>query len=525
MKINGKVVTFYTDFDKKDNVRSIIGVARAFMADDSAPQNNELRYNNLSETCKGVVQTYAADGEIKLVDYELYAANGIFDVVAWNFPALDPTNNYDNEGNRAIVAKMKATGIKVVNLTGKNLGDYLMNTDAGIEKTRKLINFFWSQGLKTIAFMGVNADKINNMAVDFTQTGTPDFSDCPGFIGFLHWDEPSYNNTNITNKLAALATQFDIMYAGTGVAYINNLYPSYASGLTNVSTYKKYVDDYCKNVLSKVNGEKWLSVDTYPVYENYSLESSFLFDLGVIKTYSLQYGAKSHVALQSSGFSGKTRIPTEDEMRMQAYAALAFGFDSLSWFSYSPSGSDSETFYTFVDNAGNITDQTAYNAFSNVNNELATIAPVYSAFEWKGIILGIGSSNTSKNPDYTAYNKVKGQLSVGGKDYELSASDTKLISSISKSGNYNYLMGVMEDKNGNEGYVLCNYNCFKTSMLVSNPKDVDLTLNFNTINGKTVKEVIIYNKGVATTQTVENGKLSLTLKHAEGLIVLPSKLG
>ena len=529
MKINGKVVTFYTDFDKKDNVRSIIGVARAFMADDSAPQNNELRYNNLSAASKEVVQTYAADGEIKLVDYELYKENGVFDVVAWNFPALDPTNNYDNEGNRAIVAKMKATGIKVVNLTGKNLGDYLMNTDAGVEKTRKLINFFWSQGLKTIAFMGVNADKINSMAVDFTQTGTPDFSDCPGFIGFLHWDEPSYNNADITNKLAALAMQFDTMYAGTGVAYINNLYPSYASGLTNVSTYKKYVEDYCKNVLSKVNGEKWLSVDTYPVYEDYSLESSFLFDLGVIKTYSLQYGAKSHVALQSSGFSGKDRIPTEDEMRMQAYAALAFGFDSISWFSYSPSGSESETFNTFVDNAGNIIDETAYNAFSNVNNELATIAPVYSAFEWKGVILGIGSSNTSKNPDYTAYNRVKGQLSVGGKDYELSASNTKLISSISKSGNYNYLMSVMEDKNGNEGYVLCNYNCFKENDSwinpLKNPKDVTVTLNFNTINGKTVKEVIIYNKGVASTQTVESGKLQIDLKHAEGLIVLPSKLG
>ena len=535
MKINGKTVTFYTDFDKKDNVRSIIGVARAFMADDSAPQNNELRYNNLSDTCKEVVQTYAADGEIKLVDYELYKENGIFDVVAWNFPALDPTNNYDNEGNRAIVKKMKDAGIKVVNLTGKNLGSYLLNTDAGIEKTRKLINFFWKEGLKTIAFMGVNADKINSMAVDFTQTGTPDFSDCPGFIGFLHWDEPSYNNADITNKLAALATQFDIMYAGTGVAYINNLYPSYASGLTNVSTYKKYVEDYCKNVLSQVQGEKWLSVDTYPVKKDYSLESSFLFDLGVIKTYSLQYGAKSHVALQSSGFGTsnndeKARIPTEDEMRMQAYAALAFGFDSLSWFSYSPSGSETETFYTFVDNDGNIIDQTAYNAFSNVNNELATIAPVYSAFEWKGIILGIGDSNTYKNPDYNAYNRVKGQLSVGGKNYELSASKTKLIKSIAKSGNFNYLMGVMEDKNGNEGYVLCNYNGFNETDnwlmgSAKNPKDVTVTLNFNTINGKTVKEVIIYNKGVASTQTVENGKLQIDLKHAEGLIVLPSKLG
>ena len=217
-------------------------------------------------------------------------------------------------------------------------------------------------------------------------------------------------------------------------------------------------------------------------------------------------------------------------MRMQAYAALAFGFDSLSWFSYSPSASSSETFYTFVDNAGNVTDQTAYNAFTSVNTELATIAPIYSAFEWKGIILGIGDSSTYRNPDYTAYNRVKDQLSVGGKNYELTASDTKLISSITKSGNFNYLMGVMEDKNGNEGYVLCNYNGFNETDhwlmgSAKNPKNVDLTLTFNTINGKTVKKVIIYNKGVASTQNVENGTLQISLGHAEGLIVLPSELG
>ncbi len=524
---NGETFTVYTPFDIENNVRSIRGVAKAFKADTSEPGEGELRYNTLSNTLKAVVDTYAASDTIDLMDYAAYAANNFLNLIAWNYPALDESNNYNNAKNIAIATQMKNTGIKVVNLTGKNL--LVLNTQEAVEKTRQIIKFFWSQGLKTVAFA---ANNFENMNVDFTVLGTPDFSDCEGFIGFLHWDEPTENDT-IMSKLADLAIEFDKIYAGTDVTYMNNLLPSYASYFQKESSswfgnsttldkdaYKAYIEEYCTKVLSQVKGEKWLSVDTYPINADKSLHDTFLFDLGMIKYYALQYDAHAHVALQSSGFANsaddsKKRIPTEAEMRMQAYAALAFGMDSISWFTYSPSGSDIETFYTFVDNDGNITDQTAYDAFTTVNKELNAIGAVYSAFDWKGVILGAGKDNGnifSSDQDYDAFETVSGQIG----DYELSVSDTKHLSSVATNKtNWNYLMGVMEDKNGNEGYVLCNYNSHEEDRFQT------ITLTF----ASNVTEVVIYRGGVAETVSVLNKTLTVNLATGEGVIILPSKLG
>ena len=524
---NGETITVYTPFDKEDNVRSIRQIAQAFQADTSEPDEGEIRYATLSETRKAIVDAYAALNEIELMDYASYAANNFFNVIAWNYPALDESNEYNNDKNIAIATRMKNAGIKVVNLTGLNL--LVLNTQEAIEKTHKIIKFFWSQGLKTVAFA---ANNVENFNTDFTQIGMPDFSDCEGFIGFLHWDEPTGDDTTMS-KLADLAIQFNNVYAGSDVTYMNNLLPSYApyfqttetnwwggsSSTLDKAAYKAYVEEYCTTVLSQVKGEKWLSVDSYPINKDYSLHDTFLLDLGVIKYYAMQYGAHAHVALQSSGFSTtdndtKSRIPTEAEMRMQAYAALAFGMDSISWFTYSPSASDSETFYTFVDNDGNISDQTAYDAFAKVNKELSAIGAVYSAFEWQGIILGAGENNDglfSDDPDYYAFETVSGQIG----EYELLATDTKHLSSVAtNAGNLNYLMGVMQDANGNEGYVLCNYNSHEENRAQT------ITLTFNNIT-----EVVIYRGGVAETVSVTNNTLDIYLATGEGVIVLPSKLG
>ncbi len=525
--VNGETITVYTPFDKDENVRSIRYVAQAFKADTSEPGEGEIRYESLSEARKAIVDKYAMSDAIDLMDYAAYAANNFLTLIAWNYPALDESNNYNNEKNIAIATQMKNTGIKVVNLTGKNL--LVMNTAENIEKTRQIIKFFWSQGLKTVAFAANNFENTN---VDFTVSGTPDFSDCEGFIGFLHWDEPTENDT-IMSKLADLAIEFDKIYAGTDVTFMVNLLPSYASYFQKESSswfgssttldkdaYKAYIEEYCTKVLSQVKGEKWLSVDTYPINADKTLHDTFLFDLGVIKYYAMQYGAHAHVALQSSGFANseddsKERIPNVAEMRMQAYAALAFGMDSISWFTYSPSGSDSETFYTFVDNDGNITDQTAYDEFKAVNTELNAIGAVYSAFDWKGVILGAGKDNGnifSADQDYDAFETVSGQIG----DYELAVSDTKHLSSVATNKtNWNYIMGVMEDAVGNEGYVLCNYNSHEENRA----QTITLTFDSN------VTEVVIYRGGVAQTVSVTDKTLTVDLATGEGVIILPSKLG
>ena len=528
--LNGKTITVYTPFNEQDNIRSIRQISQAFRADVSDAAEGEIRYATISDTQKGIVDTYAAVDAIDLMDYASYAANNFLNIIAWNYPLLDESNEYNNTTNENIATQMKATGIRVVNLTGKNLLTF--DSKENIEKTRQIIKFFWSQGLQTVAFAANNFANVN---YDFTVLGTPDFSDCEGFIGFLHWDEPTEDDT-IMSKLADLAIQFNDVYAGTDVIYMNNLLPSYYNGFNgNTATFKAYVAEYCEKVLSKVEGEKWLSVDSYPIKADYSLDESFLLDLGVIKSYAMDYGAHAHVALQSSGFESdddsKKRIPNEAEMRMQAYAAMAFGMDSISWFTYSPSGSETETFYTFVDNDGNITDQDAYDAFTAVNTELNNIGAVYAAFDWKGVILGVGNDNTTyhiqdlwvddADEDYNAFATVKGQIG----DYELSASDTKHLSSVSTNKtDWNYLMGVMQDANGNEGYVLCNYNSHEEDRAQT------ITITF----ASNITEVVIYRGGVAETvkrgDTLEkasfsNKTLTVSLAMGEGVIILPSKLG
>ena len=206
---------------------------------------------------------------------------------------------------------------------------------------------------------------------------------------------------------------------------------------------------------------------------------------------------------------------------MQAYAAMAFGINSMSWFTYSPNRTSEGTVYnTPVDGNGNIVDQSRFDAFKNINTELAVIGKVYNAFDWKGIILGVGKNNgyslgswvISTDQDYEAFANVMGQLG----EYELSASDTKHLASVSTNKtNWNYLMGVMEDAHGNEGYVLCNYNSHESDRA----QTITLTFNSN------VTEVVIYRGGAATTVSVTDKTLTVSLSTGEGVIILPSKLG
>ena len=506
---NGETMMVYTPFDKEDNVRSIRYVAQKFMEDTE-------EYDVLSAEKKAVVERYAALDKIELMNYASYAENNVLAVTAWYYPELDSSNAYNNATNIAIAQKMKDAGIKSVYLDGAHHID--LNNDKNIEKTRQIIEFFWSQGLYTIAF-GSNAGE--NQYIDYSAKEYPDFAECEGFIGFLVWDEPNLSNME---TLAEYARNFNVRYAGTDTTFMVNLLPSYASdfnGTTNwwessidsldKNAYKNYLQTYCNTVLSQVQGEKWLSMDSYPVNEDESLTANFLFDLAMLKYYSIQAGAHSHAVLQSSGWvegnSTKDRMPTEEEMRMQAYAAMAFGIDSISWWSYSDKREDNQKNPTDNDDY--------YTRFANVNNELAKISAVYASFNWKGVILGMGKDNGilfTSDDDYEAYNLVKGQ--IGG--YELTASDTKHLASVSTNKtDWNYLMGVMQDMNGNEGYVLCNYNAHDEDRA----QKITLTFDSN------VTEVIVYRGGEAETVSVTNKTLAINLATGEGVIILPSKLG
>ena len=525
--MDDEVWTIYTPFEFDSNVRSIRSVAQDFKVDTSEPENGEIRYDTLSDTRKEIVDAYAASETINLMNYSKYKESTFLQSIAWYYPKLDSSNRYNNETNIAIAQKMKDAGITAVYLDGKYHLDLV--TAENIEKTRQIINFFWSQGLYTIAF-GSNASA--NVLIDYADIAFPDFSDCEGFMGYLVWDEPKKASFK---TLAGFAQNFEQVYAGTGVTFMTNLLPSYAAEFNTGSTgifsstidklkkaeYKAYLQEYCDTVLSQVKGEKWLSLDSYPINRDKTLSPYFLFDLGMLKYHAETNDAHAHAVLQSSGWTEdgnttKNRMPTEAEMRMQAYAAMAFGIDSMSWWSYSDKRDDGQENPTDSDEY--------YTRFANVNKELAAIGHIYKAFEWKGVILGTGKNNggyISKDNDYEAFNAVKGQIGA----YELTASSTKHLAAVSTNKtDWNYLMGVMEDANGNEGYVLCNYNSHEENRA----QTITLTFDSN------ITEVVIYRgsdilKDVENykpqTQTVNNKTLAISLATGEGVIVLPSKLG
>ena len=517
---NGEVWTIYTAFNYEDNVRSVRYIARALKADTA-------EYDALSAAKQAVVDTYIGGVAIDLMDYDAYV-NNVLNVIAWNYPNLDETNAYMNETNYQIATDMKNAGIQIVNLTGANI--LTIENEKNIQKTREMIRFFNSQGLKTVVFANNGASNNN---VNLVAKGYPDFSDCDGFIGFLAWDEP-YNTEDAMATLADFANAFEIVYAGTEVTFMVNLLPSYAdifydtegkNKVLNPEAFKEYLQMYCDTVLSQIDdGEKWLSLDTYPILKDYSLLQNFLFDLAMLKKTAVENDAHAHVALQSSGWSvgtndSKSRIPTEAEMRMQAYAAMAFGMNSISWYTYTPSNVN--TGNTFVDNNGNIVNETAYNAFAKVNKEIAEVGKVYSAFDWKGIIVGAGKDNgttvmgvtISTDDDYQACALAANHLGA----YKLSAASTKLVASVSTNKtDWNYLMSVMEDKNGNEGYVLCNYNSCKNNMQQT------ITISFK----ENVTKAMIYQGADEGWKTVDvaNQQLTITLATGAGAFVLPSQL-
>ena len=535
---NGESWTVYTPFNSEDNVRSIRQIAIAFQADTSASSGaDDVRYATITQQQRAVVDGYIASNGITLMDYESYAAN-MAPVIAWNYPKLDDTNQYQNAANVAIAEQMKAAGIKIVGLTGHNM--VFVNNVLNIEKTRQIIAFFWGQGLYTFAFAantgGVkDGGAYANMNIDLSQNGYPDFSDCEGFIGFLAWDEPS-NQQEVMDKLADFAKAFEKKYAGTDVIFMVNLLPSYATyfnpnktgwGQSNMdvidkAAFQDYLQMYCDTVLSQVSGVKWLSLDSYPINANGSLTTNFLFDLAMLKYVAELNDAHSHVVLQSSGWqegsaTGKSRIPTEAEMRMQVYAAMAFGIDSFSWFTYSPSHmSSTNAYFTPVDENG-VIDEEAYAALQKVNAEVDAIGKIYNAFTWKGVLLGTGTDDgiplvNRLDADYEAYAAVSGTIGT----YELKASDTKYLASVATNKkSLNYLMSVMEDAHGNEGYVLCNYNSHEENRAQT------ITITF----AENITEVVIYRGGVAETIPVANKTLQVSLATGEGVIILPSKIG
>ena len=442
-----------------------------------------------------------------------------FETVAWHHPKLDETNNYMNDTNKAIAETMRAAGFTGVLLNGSaTVGDLFLNSAANIEAMKNIINMFWTYGgIQTIVSSknsGANDEFVSLEDYQAFEDEMATLLDCEGFGGFFGWDEPLPTNASL-ERVAEYAEFFDGLY-GEEATFMTNLFPSYYEDWSkgDYTSYSAYVEAYCDIVLPNiVNGTKYLSMDSYPVNNDGTLEQSFMYDLAVLKHYALEKGAQANAILQACGWDSDTHnvAPTEAQYRMMYYTALAFGMDSIGWWGYSPEKEEENSTILHGQTPVNIDNTTtaAYEALKAVNNEVAAFGPIFKTYTWQGVIMSspkAGFIGIGKDAQYDAFNKVKSDSLLS--KYMLSASNTASFSSISGSGS-NYVVGVMKDKNNNEAFTVVNYSAPKDNNTLS------ITFKANT-DGK----YFIYQGGEQQEVTITTGGYTLTLAPGEGAFIM-----
>lgn len=418
---------------------------------------------------------------------------------AFALPKLDSRNNYDNATNRQIIADIKAAGLNTFVLS--TIGN--VTTQDDVDKIKTISDMFWQYDVKTI----VDFKKLYYALDEY-----PDFSDCDGIEGIFHYDEPDY--MQIDSVLADFASDFNATYgANPGKVFMSNLYPfegerygalgNDADG--NAVTYAQYIERYCQSVANVVGGTKYLSVDTYPIRKDGTLESDFIASLGYLRYFADKYDCFANVCLQSSGFNEgndtKERLPTEAEMRMQAYAALAFGMDGISWFTYaSVAEIGQNATNTPVDFASGNKGE-GYDSLTAVNSELSAFADVYRTYDWQGVMF-------LNEKNYSAATAKLSEVDFSTK--RLTASNT-LFSTINATSSA--VCGIFNSRNSSkQGYAFVNYNApcggASTSITLTSTSPVSMT---------------IYRNGAAQNVVVD-GTYTIMLDSGEGCFVTATKV-
>ncbi len=343
--------------------------------------------------------------------------------------------------------------------------------------------------IKQYAKYGINVYTVGGIA-DFASIG--DFANYGNVLGLM-LDEP---NKSQIDEIAAAVDTFNLANVGKKVLIVN-LLPSYASAVTSdFSTYSAYLQYLYDNVLSKLKCELWISVDRYPIVRdakgNPTLDSGWLGDVEAVATFAKANGLKKNFFIQtmpygSGGFNDShDRTPTKEDITLQYYVLLAYGYDSISLFCLGTPAPDGTTFLDGQNAMINRNNETTdiYTAVKEVNEELNKFDFILNRFSWDAAVLKTNSLLTSVHAK-----------KIGLKD--ISSTKNALFSHL------------VDETRGREAYCVVNYN--DTSLNYTNT----ITLTFS---GETILTVI--QNGGFRTVTSTSGEFTFTLGVGESIIVI-----
>ncbi|MBQ9709254.1 MAG: hypothetical protein IJV67_01375 [Clostridia bacterium] len=338
------------------------------------------------------------------------------------------------------------------------------------------------------------------------------FNNCDAVIG-MTIDEP--NKDGITS-IASAVEGFNSV--SNGKSLFVNLYPSFANAVNKFSGgYEEYLRYYCESVLEKLTvGEKWLSADRYPLIYNTKgekdLDSGWLYDIETVATVARDYkDVKSNFFIHTmpygsgTGSGSRNRVPTYEDIRMQEYTLMAFGYDAISLFCYGtpnvgPEFSDEQV--AMIDRSGNRTD--IYYAAQRANKEILAFDHVLKQFSWKGVFTN-DAGKTTVDKDRTTNSSFSNLIN------RMSLEQVSFIDEVYSSEDT--LFGYFMDEEDNEAVMLVNYN------ETTKEKKDDVKITFN--SQYKYNKCLCYVGGEKKVFDVVDNTLQITLGVGEGVFAIP----
>lgn len=488
---------------ENDNVRSVYDVAVNALASGTLSEADKAYFESVKNTADENASTIQ---KINLPDYDSKKNEYGIDISGWLIPKNISTSDVD---------WITEAGINIMHAVAAGDSETLFFPEYNDEAIAKL-NFFRDKGIQ------IYVNTCSRDAASFQKISS--FGKHDGVIG-MSYDEPTKAEID---EIAKYVDYFN--RNGNGKNMLVNLFPSFASSVksdfgkwynTTQQKYELYLQYYCDNVLSKLtSGEKWLSADryllTYDKNGNKCIDSGWLADVQSVAKVAKNYGAKTNFFIQTMPFGAtngvatgakegsRDRVPTYNDIRLQQYALMAFGYDGISLFCYGSPIADGEfasSQYGMIDRNGNKTE--IYESVKKANNELLSFDHVLKQFAWQGVFTcDAGKTITGTSSTSNASFKSLDRISLAN------------VSSLSKvSASADTLCGYFKDAAGNDGIMVVNYN--ETTENLTDT--VELTFDSSKYNA-----AVCYVGGVKKVFTgLTDGKLSLSLGAGEGIFVIP----
>ena len=219
---------------------------------------------------------------------------------------------------------------------------------------------------------GRNAGKLGEInPIEKYIDGARSFCDHPAIVGIDIGDEPSCLDFPSLGKVAEALTE----YFPDKLLYLN-IYPSYgmkadagaeqAKRELGADSYREYLESYCENLALP-----YLSIDHYPFSSDLD---RFLSDLSDASELCRTHSRSLMTVLQVNS-KDENIFLSEDQLRLEAYCALAYGARTVSWACYSPGWWHNNV----LDRDGNKTEQ--YEKLKAVNAELRRFTREYEGYK------------------------------------------------------------------------------------------------------------------------------------------------